>query len=379
MLFKTGCVKTSRPPLKRGLERLPRFWTASPTLTGIYWKGGRESRRGWNPTPPQRKCEFYGETGLRLWENDCVLEERTAKKEKGSLSPSYTKATSSHTPNEVGKWQLVRKKKKKRRKKCIKKKTRKDRCAAGTRKKGDGKTLHAHQVGRRHQGVGKGRSVLRLQLEGDEREGWPLEIKSWDPVCSVDQKRGSPSGSRKGGWRFSLPIGARPGGRGDGKRLRIGLEEPPEIRNLKETVEKEEVVAALCLALGRPAFDGLCRLFTRFGGVKTAVIQLARENEDWMGRVPHPRTCRSYPVFSVPRVNNTNGPKTLLGIRMNHGGLGSLFVALVWASVIFWSPTWGSFGWRWRVCVCTTATSLAAPFRGLRDPDTPPWEKPQRG
>ena len=48
-----------------------------------------------------------------------------------------------------------------------------------------------------------------------------------------------------------------------------------EIRDLDETVEKEEVMSALCLALGRPALDGSCRLFTRFVGVKTAVIRLA--------------------------------------------------------------------------------------------------------
>ena len=48
-----------------------------------------------------------------------------------------------------------------------------------------------------------------------------------------------------------------------------------EIRDLDETVEKEEVVSALCLALDRPAFEGCCRLFTRFGRVKTAVIRLA--------------------------------------------------------------------------------------------------------
>ena len=47
------------------------------------------------------------------------------------------------------------------------------------------------------------------------------------------------------------------------------------IRDLDETVEKEEVVSVLCLALGRPAFEGSCRLFIRFGGVKTAVIRLA--------------------------------------------------------------------------------------------------------
>ena len=57
-------------------------------------------------------------------------------------------------------------------------------------------------------------------------------------------------------------------------------------------------------------------------------------------------------------VSNTNGPKTRFGTRMHHGGLGSLFVALIWASGTFWRPTRGSFGWRWRGCVYTAATSL---------------------
>ena len=48
-----------------------------------------------------------------------------------------------------------------------------------------------------------------------------------------------------------------------------------KIRDLDETVEKEEVASVLCLALRRPLLDGSCRLFTRFGGVKTAVIRLA--------------------------------------------------------------------------------------------------------
>ena len=48
-----------------------------------------------------------------------------------------------------------------------------------------------------------------------------------------------------------------------------------EIRDLDETVEKDEVVSAPSLALGRTTLDGSCRLFTRFGGVKAAVIRLA--------------------------------------------------------------------------------------------------------
>ena len=48
-----------------------------------------------------------------------------------------------------------------------------------------------------------------------------------------------------------------------------------EIRDLDETVEKEEVLSVLCLALGRPVLDESCRFFTRFGGVKTSVLWLA--------------------------------------------------------------------------------------------------------
>ena len=43
----------------------------------------------------------------------------------------------------------------------------------------------------------------------------------------------------------------------------------------KKNVEKDEVVAALAGALGRPDLDGHCRLHTRFGGVRTAVVRLA--------------------------------------------------------------------------------------------------------
>ena len=48
-----------------------------------------------------------------------------------------------------------------------------------------------------------------------------------------------------------------------------------EIRDLDETVEKEEVAAALAGVLGRPDLDGHCRLHTGFGGVRNAVVRLA--------------------------------------------------------------------------------------------------------
>ena len=47
-----------------------------------------------------------------------------------------------------------------------------------------------------------------------------------------------------------------------------------EVRDLDETVTREEVVAALCIALGKPDLGDQCRLYKRFGGVQTAMVRL---------------------------------------------------------------------------------------------------------
>ena len=47
-----------------------------------------------------------------------------------------------------------------------------------------------------------------------------------------------------------------------------------EVRDLDETVTREEVVAALCIALGKPDLGNQCRLYKRFGGVQTTVVRL---------------------------------------------------------------------------------------------------------
>ena len=47
-----------------------------------------------------------------------------------------------------------------------------------------------------------------------------------------------------------------------------------EVRYLDETVTREEVVAALCIALGKPDLGDQCRLYKRSGGVQTAVVCL---------------------------------------------------------------------------------------------------------
>ena len=49
-----------------------------------------------------------------------------------------------------------------------------------------------------------------------------------------------------------------------------------EVRDLNETVTREEVFAALCIALGKPDLGNQCRLYKRFGGVQTAVVRLTQ-------------------------------------------------------------------------------------------------------
>ena len=53
-----------------------------------------------------------------------------------------------------------------------------------------------------------------------------------------------------------------------------------EVRDLDETVRKKEVVAALCIALGRPDLGDQCRLYKHFGGVQTVVVRLT-EADTW--------------------------------------------------------------------------------------------------
>ena len=46
------------------------------------------------------------------------------------------------------------------------------------------------------------------------------------------------------------------------------------IRDLDDTTTREEVTAALSRALGRDELGAPCRLYSRFGGIKAAVVQL---------------------------------------------------------------------------------------------------------
>ena len=120
--------------------------------------------------------------------------------------------------------------------------------------------LHAGQVGRRQQGVGEGRPVLRRHLKGNEGEGRPPEGRTRGPVYPEDQIGGSLSGPQKVGRRLGLPRGSHQAVGESAEISSLVLTRSLEIRDLDETIEKENVVSVLCLALGRTVLDGSCRL-----------------------------------------------------------------------------------------------------------------------
>ena len=70
---------------------------------------------------------------------------------------------------------------------------------------------------------------------------------------------------------------------------------PLEVRDLDETVTREEVLAALCIALGKPDLGDQCRLYKRFGGVLRCQTCADRGEKDFA----HASGSGSCPIFRV--------------------------------------------------------------------------------
>ena len=49
-----------------------------------------------------------------------------------------------------------------------------------------------------------------------------------------------------------------------------------EVKDLDETVTREEVLVTLCITLGKRDLGDECRLYKRFRGVQTAVVRLTK-------------------------------------------------------------------------------------------------------
>ena len=78
-----------------------------------------------------------------------------------------------------------------------------------------------------------------------------------------------------------------------------------EIRDVDETTTREEVAAALSKALGREELVAPCRLYSRFDGVRAAVVQLAEADAKSLLQLGRIRlgwvNCRIREHVQVPR------------------------------------------------------------------------------
>ena len=175
----------------------------------------------------------------------------------------------SQAPIEDGDWHVVAKKKKKKEKSGYEEKGEVP-CerSIGYKRPVDFEALLARQVGRRHQGVGDILKKMKAKVNPRKAGLEVLSIRRTrkEEVLLVLKKGGDVSAFRK---ELDLAVEER------AQISALVSSRSLEIRDFDETVDKEEVLDALCSALGRPALDGSCRLCTRFGVVKTAVIRLA--------------------------------------------------------------------------------------------------------
>ena len=84
-----------------------------------------------------------------------------------------------------------------------------------------------------------------------------------------------------------------------------------EVRDLDETVTREEVVAALCIPLGKPDLGDQCRQYKRFGGVQTAVVRLTEADARSLLGLGKPRVgwvnCRIREHLEVARYFRCQG------------------------------------------------------------------------
>ena len=150
---------------------------------------------------------------------------RIPKKGKGSSSPTYAAATSGHTPQKDGEWQLVEEKKKKKKKK---------------EKKVPVPSAQEPRV--------KAKLPRRTPAarSGDAVRVSAKDSESYAEILKAMKARVNPQNS-----------GAEVGERAEIKSL--VSKRSLEVRDLDETVTREEVVAALFITLGKPDLGDQCK------------------------------------------------------------------------------------------------------------------------
>ena len=191
------------------------------------------------------------------------------KEGKGGISQSYAAATRGQTPKKDGEWQLVENKKEKKKKEVSvpsaqepKTKGKLPRPSTAARS-GDAIRLSAKD-GESYADILK---VMKAKVNPQNAGAEVLSIRRTrrEEILLVLKKGGDVS-------TFEKALDQAVGEKAEVKSL--VSKRSLEVRDLDEKVTREEVVAALCIALGKPDLGDQCRLYKRFGGMQTAVVRL---------------------------------------------------------------------------------------------------------
>ena len=202
-------------------------------------------------------------------------EDRISKKGKGSTSPTYTVATGGQTPQKDGEWQLVEKIKRKQKKKEKKKKEVPEPSAQDPKVNGKmPKLFPTARLGddvrvsaKNGESYAEILKAMKAKVNPQSAGAEVLSIRRTrrDEILLVLRKGSDVSA-------FEKALNQAIGEKADVEYL--VSKRSLEVRDLDETVKREEVAAALCIALGKLDPGDLCRLYKRFGGVQTAVVRL---------------------------------------------------------------------------------------------------------
>ena len=167
-----GMLNTHRCLLESGVELQKRLETDPASKKMGIFRRPRSASLGDTPKPHSKDEKMAAPS---------PPQERTPKRGMVSPSPSYAQVAKSQAPIKEGDWQVVAKKKKNKEKErieCGEKGEGTCSRSTGYKRQEDFEAPLARQVGRRLQGVGEGRPVLRRHLEGNEGESRPPESRT---------------------------------------------------------------------------------------------------------------------------------------------------------------------------------------------------------
>ena len=213
-------------------------------------------------------------------------EDRTTKTGKGGTpSPSYAEAAKSQPSEKEGDWQLADNKTKKKREKRKKEREKKEKAVKKTGLSGGAPGRGEQKKAPKRRSTARSSDAIRIsakdgQSYADLLKNMKAQVNPTDAGLEVLSVRRTRKEEilfvlEKGGDipAFKNALDQAVGARADVRAL--VTTKVVEIRDIDETTTHEEVAAALSKALGREELGAPCRLYSRFGGVRAAVMKQA--------------------------------------------------------------------------------------------------------